>query len=85
MYSKDKIRVGFALSENDMTKLKKYMSLHNFQSVSKAFVHLLSCASVECVSVPKTEFGYILECLRTSKFALKYSLDELEKKLTLQI
>ena len=41
MYSKDKIRIGFALSENDMTKLKKYMSVHNIENVSKAFVHLL--------------------------------------------
>lgn len=80
MYSKDKIRVGFALSENDMTKLKKYMALHNIENISKAFVHLLSCASVDCVSVPKTEFGYILECLRTAKLALKDSLDGLEKK-----
>ena len=80
MYSKDKIRVGFALSENDMTKLKKYMSVHNIENVSKAFVHLLRCASVECISVPKTEFGYVLECLRIAKLALKDSLDGLEKK-----
>lgn len=80
MYSKDKIRVGFALSENDLVKLKKYMSLHNIGNISKAFIHLLSCASVDCVSVPKTEFCYILECLRTAKLALKDSLDGLEKK-----
>lgn len=80
MYSKDKIRIGFALSEKDMNKLKKYMSIHNIENISKAFVHLLHCASVDCVSVPKTEFGYILECLRQAKIALKDSLDELEFK-----
>lgn len=80
MYSKDKIRVGFALSEKDMAKLKKYMSAHNIENVSKAFQHLLDCATVEVVTVPKTEFGYILECLRQAKIALKDSLDELEFK-----
>ncbi len=80
MYSKDKIRVGFALSEKDMSKLKKYMSAHNIENVSKAFHHLLDCASVDVVTVPKTEFGYILECLRQARIALKDSLDELEFK-----
>lgn len=78
MYSKDKIRVGFALSEKDMQKLRKYMEVHNIENVSKAFCYLLYCASVETVSVPKTEFGYILECLRQAKIALKDSLDGLE-------
>lgn len=80
MYSKDKIRVGFALSENDLTKLKKYMSVHNITNVSKAFVHLLRCANVDVVSVPKTEFYYMLECLRSAKIALKDVLDDMEKK-----
>lgn len=80
MYSKDKIRIGFALSEKDLNKLKKYMEVHNIQNFSKAFIHLLNCASVETVSVPKTEFGYILECLRQAKIALKDSLDELKFK-----
>lgn len=80
MYSKDKIRVGFALSENDMIKLKKYMSVHNIENVSKAFVHLLRCANVEVVSVPKTEFYYMLECLRSAKIALRDVLNDMEKK-----
>ena len=78
MYSKNKIRIGFALSEKDMDKLRKYMQVHNIQNISKAFLHLLNCASVECVPIPKTEYGYILECLRSAKLALKDSLDGLE-------
>lgn len=80
MYSKDKIRIGFALSEYDIEKLKKYMSANNLTSFGKAFKHLLDCASVDVVSVPKTEFGYILECLRQAKIALKDSLNGLEFK-----
>lgn len=78
MYSKNKIRVGFALSEKDMNKLKQYMQVNSITNISKAFLHLLNCASVECVPIPKTEYGYILECLRSAKLALKDSLDGLE-------
>ena len=80
VYSKDKIRVGFALSEYDIEKLKKYMSANNLSSFGKAFKHLLDCASVDVVTVPKTNFGYILELLRTAKIALKDVLTDLEKK-----